>query len=110
MSGEISSRGKMYKILHMAMAHFTVATELRLISGNKYSLDEDQRKLSPEFCESKLNHLLALIIVARYLPSKSVFFQHAVTSFKNHYGIDLLLEADKEEGSDIKDSFSIMQY
>lgn len=26
MAGEISSKGKMYKIIHMAMAHFTVAT------------------------------------------------------------------------------------
>ena len=72
------------------MAHFTVATELRLISSSKYSLDEEERRNSEEFKESKLFHLLALIIVSRYMPGKSVFFTHAVTSFKNHYGVDLL--------------------
>lgn len=33
---------------------------------------------------------MALILLSRYLPYKSVFFDHALSSFKNHYGIDLL--------------------
>jgi len=38
---EFSLKGKSFKVVYLAMAHFTVATELRLISASKYSLDED---------------------------------------------------------------------
>jgi hypothetical protein len=90
MAKELSSRGKLFRVVHIAMAHFTVATELRLISASKYALDENQRKLSQEFKESKIYHLMALVLLGRYLPCKSVFFDHSVNSFRNHYGIDLL--------------------
>ena len=65
--------------------------------------------------ESKVYHLLALIIVSRYMPGKSVFFTHAVTSFKNHYGIDLQERAEMEQCLGYNhqaagDNFSIMHF
>jgi hypothetical protein len=47
MEYEFSLKGKCFKVVYLAMAHFTVATELRLIAASKYSLDEDERKMSP---------------------------------------------------------------
>lgn len=71
------------------MAFFTIATELRLISASKYALNDDERKSSIEYKESKINHLLSIILLAKYLPVKSVFYEHTITSFKNHYGLNL---------------------
>lgn len=46
MKEELAAKGKLFKVIYLSMAHFTVATELRLISANKYALDEEERKLS----------------------------------------------------------------
>ena len=43
---QLARSGKLFKVIYLAIAHFTVATELRLISHHKYSLDEDERKSS----------------------------------------------------------------
>ncbi len=47
MNEEYSLKGKFLKLVHMSMAHFTVATELRLISASKYSLDDNERRGCP---------------------------------------------------------------
>jgi|JI6StandDraft_1071083.scaffolds.fasta_scaffold117178_1 hypothetical protein len=41
LSSELSLTGKLFKVVYLSMAHFTVATELRFISVNKYALNED---------------------------------------------------------------------
>ena len=55
-------------------------------------------------------HLLALALVSKYLPFKSVFFNHAVISFRNHYGIDLMEEVEKMEGEKDNNSFTIVNH
>ena len=34
-------------------------------------------------------HLVSIMLLARFLPIKSVFYDHAIFSFKNHYGLNL---------------------
>jgi hypothetical protein len=39
----------MFRVVHISMAYFTIATELRLISASKYALNDDERKSSAEY-------------------------------------------------------------
>lgn len=38
---EFSITGKMFRVVHISMAFFTIATELRLIAASKYALNDD---------------------------------------------------------------------
>ena len=96
--------GKAFRAIHTSMAYFTVATELRLISASKYALDDDVRKSSLEYKESKVYHLISIMLVAKFLPFKSVFYDHAIYSFKNHYAINLEEMADNYQESTHKDT------
>lgn len=104
MEKEFSLIGKAFRAIHTSMAYFTVATELRLISASKYALDDDVRKSSEEYRESKVYHLISIMLVARFLPFKSVFYDHAIYSFKNHYAINLEEMADLYQEPSHKDT------
>lgn len=77
-----------------------MATELRLVAGDRYALDVASRKGSMEFKTSQLHHLISIITVALYVPYQTVYFEHILNSFKNHYQLDLAilsLECDEIE-------------
>ena len=37
------------------------------------------------------------MVLSKFMPSKSVFFDHALSSFKNHYGINLMELCDGQK-------------
>jgi hypothetical protein len=86
---ELSLLKKIYKAIYVSIAHFTMATELRLIANEKHGIDSNIRRLSKEFKESEVHHLVAIITVALYVPCYTKYFEHILNSFKNHYQIDL---------------------
>ena len=80
---------KLYKALYISIAHFTMATELRLINNTRYSPMQASRRDSAEFKASQLHHLISVITVALYVPYETVYFEHILSSYRNHYAIDL---------------------
>lgn len=77
------------RVVVMSMSYFTMATELRLLAmrlGGK----EQARGLS-EFRESQCYHLIAIVLLLFYLPFDLLYLSHILTSFQNHYDIDLTL-------------------
>jgi len=36
-----------------------------------------------------MHHLIGIITAGLYIPCDTVYFEHILNSFKNHYGIDL---------------------
>lgn len=65
---ELNPLNKVYKALYISIAHFTMATELRLISTNLYPNDTPSKRQSNEFKSSQLHHLISIITVALYVP------------------------------------------
>jgi hypothetical protein len=51
---------------------------------------------------------MSLILISRHLSTRSVFFEHALSSFRNHYGIDLLERMENYEDNEIDKDFSIV--
>lgn len=49
LSLEITMTKKIYKAIYISIAHFTMATELRLIANEKHGVESNFRKLSKEF-------------------------------------------------------------
>lgn len=88
---ELTPLQKIYKALYISIAHFTMATELRLIAANQYPTDLTVRKKSTEFKSSQLHHLISIITVALYVPYETVYFDHILNSHKNHYQTDLTI-------------------
>ena len=66
-----------------------MATELRLINNTRYSPEKASRRDSSEFKASQLHHLISVITVALYVPYETAYFEHILSSYRNHYGIDL---------------------
>ena len=66
-----------------------MATELRLLSAEKFPIDQELKKSSFEFKTSEIHHLIAVITAGLYIPCETVNFEHILNSFRNHYGIDL---------------------
>jgi hypothetical protein len=71
---ELTPMSKIYKALYISIAHFTMATELRLIAANLYPTDPQAKKISTEFKSSQLHHLVAIITVALYVPYETIYF------------------------------------
>lgn len=86
---ELSPLNKIFKALYISIAHFTMATELRLIANARHGVDNPERKTSTEFKSSQLHHLIAVITVALYVPYETVYLDHILNSYKNHYQVDL---------------------
>ena len=66
-------------------------------------MDSHFRKLSKEFKESEVHHLVAIITVALYVPCYTKYFEHILNSFRSHYQIDLaqmseLSQSDESNG------------
>ena len=93
-AGELSYLRKIYKAIYISIAHFTMATELRLIANERHGVDNPIKKSSREFKESQVHHLVGLITVALYVPCYTKYFDHILNSFKNHYQIDLTQNSD----------------
>ena len=66
-----------------------MATELRLIANLRYGQDNPSKRGSTQFRSSQLHHLISVITVALYVPYETVYFEHILNSFKNHYQVDL---------------------
>lgn len=71
--------------LLLTVGYFTIATELRLISAEKYRNCEEKQKKSNEYIESQIYHIIALIITSIYVPYDMIYMRHLFTSFSNHY-------------------------
>ena len=84
---EISFIQKIYKVIYISIAFFTIATELRLISVQNYP--ESSKKESKEYRKSELYHLNAIILAAKYIPCETKYLTHILKSFTAHYNIDL---------------------
>lgn len=55
----------------------------------KYKLSEENRIESIEFKESQIYHLVSLILTCIYIPFDMMYVRHILSSFTNHYNIDL---------------------
>jgi hypothetical protein len=88
---ELIPLNKIFKALYISIAHFTMATELRLIANGQYGSENPEKKGSTEFKSSQLHHLIAVITVALYVPYETVYLDHILNSYKNHYQVDLAL-------------------
>lgn len=86
---ELTPLSKIFKALYISIAHFTMATELRLIANARYGAENADKRGSTEFKSSQLHHLIAVITVALYVPYETVYLEHILNSYKNHYQIDL---------------------
>lgn len=71
---ELSLLRKIHKAIYISIAHFTMATELRLMANDKHGIDSAFRRLSKEFKESEVHHLVAVITVALYVPCYTKYF------------------------------------
>lgn len=90
---ECTPVAKLKKLFYLSAAYFTIGTELRLLSScPRNSLIYS----SNQFILSELYHLFSILLVLRWGRWKSVFLQHLLKSYSNHYGINL----EKEEEQD----------
>jgi hypothetical protein len=80
---------KIYKAIYISIAHFTIATELRLLANEKYGVESTFKLQSKEFKQSQIHHLVAVITAALYVPCYTKYFEHILKSFTNHYQLDL---------------------
>jgi hypothetical protein len=74
LSSELSFCKKIYKAIYISIAHFTMATELRLIANEKHGFEANYKKFSKEFKESQVHHLVAIITAALYVPCYTKYF------------------------------------
>ena len=80
------------KVLYIAAGYFSIGTELRLISA-KSQLNIGDFRESKEFKLSELHHLFCIYLVLKHLPGRSLFLTQLLTSYNNHYNVDLELFA-----------------
>lgn len=85
---EVSYPNKIYKVFYISICYFAIATELRLLSSDKYITDAE-RKNCFEFKKSQIYHLNSIHIAALFSPCESMYLDHIMKSFKNHYDVDL---------------------
>ena len=78
------------KVLYIAAGYFSIGTELRLISA-KSQLSAGDFRESKEFKLSELHHLFCIYLVLKHLPCRSLFLSQLLTSYNNHYNVDLEL-------------------
>jgi hypothetical protein len=99
---EVSLIQKHYKAIYLSVGHFILGTEGRFIAAEKYTLDDNERRSSPEYKESQIHHLCSIVILTKFLLCESGYFDHIVNSFRNHYKLDILEDARKllESNSD----------
>jgi len=64
-----------------------MATELRLLASDHHT--DNSRKNSTELKCSQLHHLIAIITVTLYVPYQTIYLDHILNSYKNHYQVDL---------------------
>lgn len=101
---ELTPLRKIYKALYISIAHFTMATELRLIAAGLYPQDPQAKRTSTEFKSSQLHHLVAIITVALYVPYETIYFEHILNSHKNHYQTDLTLLSESTLSEELSQS------
>ena len=77
------------KALYLGVSYFTVGTELRFISSQNCEEGSEEYKNSTEFKTSEVYHLYAILIILTYVPLDTIFLNHLITSFNNHYMIDI---------------------
>lgn len=85
---EVAYSNKIYKAFYISICYFAIATELRLLSSEKY-ITESERKNCLEFKKSQIYHLNSIHIAALFSPCESMYLDHIMKSFKNHYDMDL---------------------
>ena len=68
----------------LSTSYFILATELRLQAA-KEELKEGERFKNKNYKESEVYHLIAIIIMAVYVPTDMMYLKHMVTSYENYY-------------------------
>lgn len=63
------------------MGYFQLAAEERLVAEEKYKSDEKIKLQSEEFIYSQIHHLLAIIMIALYVPYDILYMEQIQTSY-----------------------------
>jgi hypothetical protein len=78
------------KIILLSTCFFSRATELRLKSVEIYKKNLEERKFSREYRLSINYHLLAVVMVALFVPYNVKYLTEILLSYEKHYGTSLL--------------------
>lgn len=79
----------MTKALYLGISYFTVGTEMRFIASKDNEERSEDYRNSEIFILSSVYHIFAILIVLKYVPVDTIFLNHLLSSFNNHYFIDL---------------------
>jgi hypothetical protein len=78
------------KIILLSTCFFSRATELRLKSIEMFKKNPEERKFSREYKLSINFHLLAIIVVASFIPYNLRYLTEILLSYQKHYSTNLL--------------------
>lgn len=78
------------KMILLSTCFFSKATELRLKSVEIYKKNMEERKFSREYKLSVNYHLLAVIMVALFVPYQVKYLNEILLSYEKHYGVSLV--------------------
>ena len=85
------------KALYLGISFFTVGTEMRFIASKENDENSEDYRTSNAFLLSSVYHIYAILIVLTFVPVDTVFLNHLLSSFNNHYFVDLEKNSEESE-------------
>ena len=84
------------KALYLGISYFTVGTEMRFIASKENEENNEDYRNTEDFLLSSVYHIYAIMIVLTYVPVDTIFLNHLLSSFSNHYLVDLEKDETQE--------------